>query len=152
MTALWRRIVWLTHTLMLLIRGNTCVCMCVVYCINIAVNIQASRHCSKQECLSVKGHLPHSDFELEIVLTKYCLDLYNSFDKLKQVYLMCIKRNNLFPVCDLDLDPAIVILKCDPGMVSIYHNTNSKVSMPTSSKVLAWSDRHTNRHTDTANT
>ena len=40
-------------------------------------------------------------------------------------------------------------LKLDLDMVKMYHHTKNEVSMSRHSKVIAWTDRQTDRHTHT---
>ena len=42
-----------------------------------------------------------------------------------------------------------LILKLDLDMVKMYHHTKNEVSMSSHSKVIAQTDRHTHRQTDT---
>ena len=53
---------------------------------------------------------------------------------------------------DLDLDPMTLILKLNLDMVQMYLHAKNEVSMSRGSKVIAWTDRNTDRqehrHTD----
>ena len=47
-----------------------------------------------------------------------------------------------------DLDPMTLILKLDLDMVKMYLHTKNEVPSYISSKVIAWTDRHTETQTD----
>ena len=49
---------------------------------------------------------------------------------------------------DLDFDPMTLILKLDLDMVKMYLYTEDEVPSYSSSKVIAWTDTQTHRHTD----
>ena len=53
------------------------------------------------------------------------------------------------PWDDLDLNPMTLKLKHDLDIVKMYHHTKNEVSMLTSSKVIAQTDRQTDTHTHT---
>ena len=46
-----------------------------------------------------------------------------------------------------DLDPMTLVLNCDLDMVKMYLHTKNEVPSYSSSKVIAWTDRHTDRQT-----
>ena len=57
--------------------------------------------------------------------------------------------NNHFFAHDLDLDPMTLILKLDLDMVKMYLHTKNEVPMWSGSKVIVWTDCHTDGQTDT---
>ena len=61
---------------------------------------------------------------------------------------MSNSSNDQFLKSDLDLYPIALILKFDPDVNRMYHNTKSEVSMLRHSKVIDRTHRHTDMQTD----
>ena len=59
------------------------------------------------------------------------------------------RENMMFYSFDLDLDPMTLVLKLDLDMVQMYLHLKNEVPSYSSSKVIAWTDRHTYTQTDT---
>ena len=56
----------------------------------------------------------------------------------------------MFYSFDLDLDPMTLVLELDLDMVKMYLHTKNEVPSYSGSKVIAWTDRHTDTHTDSS--
>ena len=65
--------------------------------------------------------------------------------------LLFNSQNEHFYQSDLDLHPMTLVLKLDLDMVKILYHTKNEVSMSEHSKVIARTDRHTDRHTQHEN-
>ena len=60
---------------------------------------------------------------------------------------MSNSQNSQFYKSDLDLEPMTLVLKLDLDMVKIYHHTKNEVSVSRHTKVIACTDRQTDRKT-----
>ena len=85
---------------------------------------------------------PCNDLDLGMTFTLF---MTLTSDKSNQVKLMSRSRSSHFPCDDLDLDLMTLILKRDLNMGKMYHHTKNEVSMSIGSKVIAWTDRQTDR-------
>ena len=74
------------------------------------------------------------------------LTIRHVLEEYKHIHVK-VGENMMFYSFDLDLDPMTLKLILDLDMVKMYLHTHNEVPSFSGSKVIAWTDRHTDRQT-----